>query len=441
MTTPIFDFVRRYADAAPVRLHMPGHKGVPYLGPEPLDVTEIPGADSLYAAVGIIRESEQNASALFGAETLYSTEGSSLCVRAMLYLAVLAAPHTGARPVIAAGRNAHRAFHTAAALLDLDVRWLYPPDGTSHLTCAPDLAALEAVLAECPAAVYLTAPDYLGGEADLVAAAQLCHAHGVPLLADGAHGAYLKFLSPGRHPIELGADLACASAHKTLPVLTGGAYLHIGQNSPAVFRENARAALAMFGSTSPSYLILQSLDLANAYLADGYSARLQGYLPRLDALRDALREQGLNVCGTEPLKLTIAPRSYGYSGTALAARLASRGITAEFADREHLVLLFTPDSGDAPERLLAALREVTRRPAVSDGYPVFAPPKRILSIREAALAPRETLPLQACIGRILADPGVQCPPAVPPVAPGERIDADAASFLAACGVSACAVVR
>jgi arginine/lysine/ornithine decarboxylase len=89
MTTPIIEFIRKYKDSGVIRAHMPGHKGVPMLGPEPLDITEIPGADSLYEADGIIRESEKNAGELFGAETFYSTEGSSLCIRAMLYLAAL----------------------------------------------------------------------------------------------------------------------------------------------------------------------------------------------------------------------------------------------------------------------------------------------------------------------------------------------------------------
>ena len=95
MNTPICDFVRRYASGGALRLHMPGHKGSALLGPEPYDLTEIDGADSLYEASGIIRESEENASSLFGCATLYSTEGSSLCIRAMLYLTVIYARQRG----------------------------------------------------------------------------------------------------------------------------------------------------------------------------------------------------------------------------------------------------------------------------------------------------------------------------------------------------------
>ena len=125
MTTPICDFVRQYAASVPGRLHMPGHKGNVRLGPEPLDITEIPGADVLYASTGIIRESEENTARLFGSvRTVYSAEGSSLSIRAMLYLAQMHAALRGKRLRIAAGRNAHRVFTEAAALLDPEVVWL-----------------------------------------------------------------------------------------------------------------------------------------------------------------------------------------------------------------------------------------------------------------------------------------------------------------------------
>ena len=121
MTTPIVDFVRSYAQSGTARLHMPGHKGQSLLGFEPLDITEICGADELYAPEGIIAESEANATRLFGtAHSYYSTEGSSQCIRAMLFLALQGAPQNGRRPVLLAARNAHKALLYAAALLDFD---------------------------------------------------------------------------------------------------------------------------------------------------------------------------------------------------------------------------------------------------------------------------------------------------------------------------------
>ena len=109
MTTPIVDFVRSYAQSGTARLHMPGHKGQSLLGFEPLDITEICGADELYAQEGIIAESEANATRLFGtAHSYYSTEGSSQCIRAMLFLALQSAPQSGKRPVLLAARNPTR---------------------------------------------------------------------------------------------------------------------------------------------------------------------------------------------------------------------------------------------------------------------------------------------------------------------------------------------
>ena len=119
MDTPIWDFVQSYAAADGVRFHMPGHKGRGILGCERLDITEVAGADALYEAAGIIAASEENATKLFGSKrTLYATEGSSQCIRAMLYLA-MQNRREGTPPVIVAARNVHKAFVYAAALLDL----------------------------------------------------------------------------------------------------------------------------------------------------------------------------------------------------------------------------------------------------------------------------------------------------------------------------------
>ena len=137
MTTPIVDFVRQYAQSGTSRLHMPGHKGQPFLGCEAWDITEIKGADELYEAEGIIARSEANATALFGtARTYYSTEGSSQCIRAMLALALQGAPKTGKRPVLLAARNAHKALLYAAALLDFDIQWLWPAPEASGALCS-----------------------------------------------------------------------------------------------------------------------------------------------------------------------------------------------------------------------------------------------------------------------------------------------------------------
>ena len=442
MNTPIVDFVQGYAASEALRLHMPGHKGVPLLGPEALDITEITGADVLYHAEGVIRASEENAAALFGsAKTLYSAEGSSLCIRAMLYLALQYAHLTGKKPLIAAGRNAHRVFLSGAALLGLEIAWLYGEESTP-LSCRVSPEKLEALLAdEQPAAVYLTSPDYLGCRADLPALAAVCRRHGALLLVDNAHGAYLKFLSPSQHPLDLGADLCCDSAHKTLPVLTGGAYLHLSRSCPAALLPMAEAALRLFASTSPSYLILQSLDLCNRTLADDFNARLAERAANLDSLKSSLCSAGWTLAGDEPMKLTLCPKRRGYTGTELAGLLAERGIVCEFADPDCCVFMFSPaNPASDMDTLAAALRSLPVRPMIETQPPKLGVPERVLPPREAMLAPFETLPREQCLGRVLAAPTVSCPPAVPILVCGERIDEQALALFAYYGLDRLDVV-
>ena len=424
MNTPICDFIRAYADKSPVRLHMPGHKGKALLGPEALDITEIPGADVLYRAEGIIRQSEENAAALFGSgRTLYSAEGSSLCIRAMLQLAQIHARLGGRRPRIAAGRNAHRVFLEAAALLDLEPCWI--GEGDSLLSCPIRPEELERLFSSAgtsPTAVYVTSPDYLGNCADIAALAAVCHRHGALLLVDNAHGAYLKFLSPSRHPLDLGADLCCDSAHKTLPVLTGGAYLHLSRSCPPVLFPMAEQALALFASTSPSYLILQSLDAVNPMLAGDFPRRLKEASEAAAALKERLSGAGWTLTGQEPMKLTLLPKERGYSGAELAAILETKRIVCEFADPDHLVLMFSADN--AAEDFTAlwnALESIPPREPIRDGPPPLSPSERVLSPREALLSPFEAIPVEDSLGRVLASPSVGCPPAVPILVCGERI--------------------
>ena len=432
MNTPVADFVQRYAKAGTARLHMPGHKGRCFLGCEPWDITEIHGADALYEAEGILAESEQNAAALFGSQrTCYSTEGSSQCIRAMLYLAVAAsASHT-----VVAARNVHRAFVSAAALLDLEIRWLWPEESRSLCGCPISPAQLEEALGslpEPPAAVYLTSPDYLGGMAEIPALAQVCHQHGTLLLVDNAHGAYLRFLQPSLHPLDLGADLCCDSAHKTLPVLTGGAYLHLSPTAPAQLASLAKSALGLFGSTSPSYLTLASLDLCNRYLAEGYPQRLAEAVERLAELRERLTAAGWRVEPSDPLRVTVAaPR--GVTGQELAGQLRRQGVECEYADRDFLVLMATPEN--TPEELAQAAAALGQCPGEANPPQLpLARGERACSIRQAAFAPRETVDAAHSLGRVCGLPTVGCPPAIPIAVSGERITPEALALFAYYGI-------
>lgn len=446
METPIWDFAKQYADSGKLRLHMPGHKGKQILGVEALDLTEIEGADVLYQAKGIIRQSEENAASLFGtAKTVYSTEGSSLGIRAMLYMAMLYGKLQGRRPCIAAGRNAHKTFMTAAALLDLEVLWIFPEEGEGLLSCRIRSERLEQVLSrmeEKPVAVYLTNPDYLGNLVELRQLAEVCHKHQVLLLVDNAHGAYLRFLPQSAHPMDLGADLCCDSAHKTLPVLTGGAYVHISKDAPPFFCEQAERAMSLFASTSPSYLILQSLDRANAYLAEDYGRRLAAFAQEASALKQRLRDRGFPILGDEILKLTIAPKTLGYTGAELAQHLWEQGIACEFSDPDYAVMMLTPEIGrEGLAQIEQALSAVEKRCPIAEQAPPLPAPIRRLSIAEAIFSPSRELPLHDCVGKILASAGVSCPPAIPILVCGEEITSEALECFDYYGITTCQVVE
>ena len=444
MQTPIWDFVKNYAENGPARFHMPGHKGTAFLGCEPYDITEVSGADALYEADGIIAESEAHATQLFGTgRTVYSTEGSSQCIRAMLYLALTHRPANTA-PLILAARNAHKAFVLAAALLDFQVEWLWP-DGENRSLCGCPISAqtLDHVLStmpQLPVAVYITSPDYLGGVADVASLAQVCHTHGTRLIVDNAHGAYLHFLQPSRHPIDLGADLCCDSAHKTLPVLTGGAYLHMSQHTPEDLRADAKNAMVLFGSTSPSYLTLSSLDRCNAYLAADYPQKLANTCALLDKVRAILAANGWPTEETDPLRLTI-PASGDKNGIQLAQLLRENHIECEYADPEFLVLMLTPENDPADLTRLVEILGKNIHPAPARQPLPLAKGETVQTIRQALFAPHEAIPAEQALGRICGAPTVACPPAIPIAVSGERIGPQSLALFAHYGVETVDVLK
>lgn len=427
--TPISSFLKEYQNKGAARLHMPGHKGRGAFG-EGLDITEISGADSLFEASGIIKESEKNAGEIFGADTFYSTEGSSLSIRAMLYLTVLYAKSVGRKPLIAAARNAHKAFVSAAALVDFDIDWIYAKDAdylSSRFT-KEDIADYFARTKELPIALYLTSPDYLGFISDIKGISEECKKHGVLLIVDNAHGAYLKFLQASMHPIDLGADMCCDSAHKTLNALTGCAYLHLSKSAPTFFKDKAKDAMMLFASTSPSYLLLNSLDLLNPYLKGDFSSKLQSFVDKLQDFKSELNLAGYKTVGDEPMKITILAKEYGYLGVEISDYLLAKGIFVEFADPDYLVLMPSPENTEKElEITKEALLSIPKSNRISDMPPKVHIPKRACSVRKAILSPSEILPLEECTGKTVSSVTAACPPAIPIAVSGEIIDSETIS--------------
>lgn len=437
MNTPICDFCEGYRRAQISRLHMPGHKGQTILGCESLDITEVSGADELYNPEGIIAQSEANASALFGTgRTLYSTEGSSQCIRAMVKLGLMLSNPAGRGKILAA-RNAHKAFLYACSLLDTDIVWLYPQSGFDLCACPVTPQALrDAIAAHHPDAVYITSPDYLGQMADVAGMAKVCHEAGIPLLVDNAHGAYLHWYSH-QHPMDLGADLCCDSAHKTLPVLTGGAYLHLSPTANHVVGAEAKAAMELFGSTSPSYLILQSLDRCNAYLENGFPEDLRRCISRVAALRERIPD-----ISQEPVKVILDCHRLGYTGQEAASALRSCHCEPEFADSRYVVCMFSPQNQEEDyARLEKAIAGLPPREPLHEPTLTVTPSQAVMTPRQAIFSPHEIIPVTQALGRICGSPTVSCPPAIPITVSGELITAEAVTLYQKYNISTVSVVK
>lgn len=441
MKTPIVSFLRSYQEKSPVRMHMPGHKGAGILGFEEMDLTEIYGADELFAAEGIIKESEQNASSLFGCPTYYSTQGSTLCIQTMCTILCQDAKSKGKKPKILAGRNAHRSFIHAAALLDFDIEWLY--GNSDYLSCKIHAEDLEkAIIESHPTAVYLTNPDYLGNLLDIKSLASVCKKHNVLLAIDNAHGAYLRFLEPSLHPIDLGADLCCDSAHKTLPVLTGGAYLHLSESLNQVWKNDVKHFMEYFSSTSPSYLIMASLDATNEVLNTTFRNSLSECVRSVASLKNTLVQHGYTILSGEPMKITISTKEFGYTGNEIANLLMECDIYPEFYDSDYIVLMPSPyNTKDDLKRLETCLCGIERKPILINKPPKLEQSKKAMNVRQALFSSSITLDVSKSLGQVCSSVTVSCPPAILPVIPGEVISESSIEVMKYYGIETVRVVK
>lgn len=441
MKTPIVSFLKSYQEKSPVRMHMPGHKGSGILGFEGMDLTEIYGADELFEAEGIIKESEQNASSLFGCPTYYSTQGSTLCIQTMCTILCQDAKSKGKKPKILAGRNAHRSFIHAAALLDFEIEWLY--GNSDYLSCKIHAEDLEkAIIESLPTAVYLTNPDYLGNLLDIQSLASVCKKHNVLLAIDNAHGAYLRFLEPSLHPIDLGADLCCGSAHKTLPVLTGGAYLHLSDSLNQVWKNDVKHFMEYFSSTSPSYLIMASLDATNEVLDTTFKKSLSECIQRVDGLKNTLTQHGYTILFGEPMKITISTKEFGYTGNEIANLLMECDIYPEFYDSDYIVLMPSPyNTKDDLKRLETCLCGIDRKPILINKPPKLEQSKKAMNVRQALFSSSITLDVSKSLGQVCSSVTVSCPPAILPVIPGEVISESSIEVMKYYGIETVRVVK
>ena len=350
------------------------------------DITEITGADNLYDPSGIIKESEENASKIFGAKTFYSTEGSSQVVKAMLYLAkkhweksigndnpgsgqCIGASEsnvdknsTNTTPCIIAVGSCHKSFYHAAELLNIkvikvdnnaptpsdkeaDKRNLEVNSSDADKIIEDILKATETAK---PIGVFITYPDYFGNVTDLAKIKKALSSNNIPLLADGAHSAYFKFLDYDKypkykHPTDCGADLCCTSAHKTLPALTGTAYLHVSKSFADVLSDVSHA-MDLFGSTSPSYLLMASLDLFNG-LSESYKKEVQSFCEKTKLLKKELIDMGFTLHPSDPLRIVVCSNER-FKGSDFTSSLRTHKCEVECYDEDYIIMMLTSYNTD-----------------------------------------------------------------------------------------------
>ena len=293
----------------------------------------------------------------------------------------------------------------------------------------PDDVKRELEKKQKPVAVYITSPDYLGNTADIEGISKVCEECDIPLIVDNAHGAYQAFLDEKKygtvHPIQSGAAICCDSAHKTLPVLTGGAYIHVSEK----YRERLAPHIAMtiFGSTSPSYLIMQSLDMCNRYLDGKFRAELADCIKRIEKTKAVLAENNVSLMETEPLKIVIDTAAAGMEGDELADELRKYKIECEYADKYFVVLMITPQNDEKDFERLEKWASDTKDFRNKKGKLVpkklvLSRAERVIGIREAVFSPYKKVRVSDACGRICASQTIACPPAIPITVCGERID-------------------
>lgn len=436
--------------AARYPLHMPGHKRraapAPGLSCYAFDLTEIDGADDLHEAGGILADAMGRTAALYGSARCWYLVGGST---AGLLAGIRALAPFGSEVLVA--RNCHKAVYHAIELGHLTAHYLVPPVAAEfgvYGSLPP--AAVAAALAAHPAVrcVILTSPTYEGVQSDLKAIADLCHARGVPLLVDEAHGAhYLPLAEPcgwRGGAVAAGADLVVQSAHKTLPSLTQTAWLHVNgtlADPAAVERE-----LDVFETSSPSYPLLVSLDGCTAWLAESGPTAFAAWRARLDRFYAAARRwHHTPVLGLGPERQDFSAFDDGKIllriGAAGAADLRGAGFEPEMVCGPNVLAMTSPcDDEDALDRLADFLtrRDQDAPPVPRAGALLPAPGPARCTIAEALLRPACVRPLADALGAVAAEYVWAYPPGVPLLAPGEEVTPDfvrAAAALAADGTA------
>lgn len=441
----LYDRLRAYSESDYYGFHMPGHKRMLQGGcalPFGIDITEIEGFDDLHHASGILKEAQERAARVFRAEeTHFLINGSTVGILS----AILGSTHRGDKILVS--RHCHKSVHHAIELNGLNPRYLFPRfEADIHLNGEVTQEAVEAALAAEPdiRAVVIVSPTYDGVVSDVEAIARTVHAYGIPLIVDEAHGAHFGF-----HPYfpqrasELGADIVIQSLHKTLTSLTQTALLHF--NGKLADRDRVRRYLDMLQSSSPSYVLMASLDACVDLLEKTGRELFEPYVKRLETLRGGLRElRSLKLLETahyDKSKVVISTAGTGISSRELSRiLLESYHLQMEMTGGTYVVALTSlADSAEGFSRLEHALREIDRKPecCTTVPFPEVSGELPLLEQRYTPVEAREKLEKNG-YERVSPEESAGCvaasyiylyPPGSPIAVPGEVISPQAAELL------------
>ncbi|MBO4751097.1 MAG: aminotransferase class V-fold PLP-dependent enzyme [Lachnospiraceae bacterium] len=468
----LYDKLREYAEGDDYPLHMPGHKRRTF-GALPkelfsMDITEIPDFDDLHAPEGVIRSLQERVARLYGADESFVLVGGST---AGILSAISTAVPEGGRLLMA--RNCHKSAYHAAYLRNLNMTYLVPPVLSEFGICdgiRPE--QVEEALTADPniSAVLIVSPTYEGRIAPVREIAKVVHAHGKILIVDEAHGAHLGLAGYSENSCQAGADLVIHSVHKTLPAMTQTALLHV--NGDRVDRKRLRRFLRIYQSSSPSYVLMASVDNAMALIErDGrrmFEEFYENFMRMTKALGEckhlrilAVQDESQTCFGSQAAtvdsartgqeerlvfqdlgKLLIHAGDSGLTGQQIYDILREKyHLQLEMAAGEYCLAMFTVgDTKEGYERTTKALLELDhslqRHGTTSQDGPSTARSTSVqndcatewttnpvpivhLGLREAWDAPFEEISLEDCEGRIAAEFVNLYPPGTPIVAPGE----------------------
>lgn len=432
---PVVDAVVQFQSRRPISFHVPGHKhgllsGLPQELKAALayDMTELEGLDDLHAPKAAIKEAEDLLANTYGSKKSYFlVNGTTAGNLAMIHAVCREGEH------VIVQRNSHKSIFHALELVHVKPVYVAPEwDEASKSAAAVALSSIVAAIDEYPEAkaVVLTYPNYYGvGSSELKAIIEFCHEHEIPVLVDEAHGAHLAAGEPfPASALAYGADVVVQSAHKTLPAMTMGSYLHIA--GELVEERMVRKYLRVFQSSSPSYPIMASLDDARAYIQNYSVHDKRDFLEKRFYFISSIRRiPSLEVVETDdPLKLLLRVDNRG--GFQLKGALEQAGIYVELADPFQVLLILPlskPWHAYPYAEIRSRIKEAVQSMRLLEKFaPSFRPghPKPVtvpeLSFEEVDLSVQEWVPYTRAIGRISAAMVTPYPPGVPLVVAGEK---------------------